>query len=78
MACDLSPVCKLCVYSYSVEYVEDTDPVLLLNTSDFTISDEDNVFLLQGKLTVDTTGMLSKCMELHFCHTYIDQFTMNL
>ena len=44
--------------SYSVEYTEDSAPVTLfpLNTTEFFISDQDNVFLLQSILTVQDAG----------------------
>lgn len=37
--------------SYSVTYVEDSDAIFPLNTSDFSISDDDNNFLLRATLT---------------------------
>ena len=48
----------MCIYySYSVTYIEDSAPVLLLNITDFSITDDDNIFLLQSTLTVNTTGI---------------------
>ena len=46
--------------SYSVEYAEDAVPVFPLNTTGFSITDEDNVFLLQSTLTVENIGMTTQ------------------
>ena len=39
--------------------MEDSAPVFPLNTSDFSISDQDNVFLLQSILKIQNTGKKS-------------------
>ena len=49
-----------------MSYEEDSPPVFPFNTPDFTITDEDNVFLLQAILTVQTAGEMH-----HYIHTYM-------
>ena len=43
---------------YSDTFIEDGDPICPLNTSDFSISDDDNVFLFRATVTLENSGQL--------------------
>ena len=59
--------------SYSVEYVEDSAAIFPLNTSGFSITDDDNRFLITALLTVQSADLPSE-VEDHLLATATSEF----
>ena len=49
--------CIFCIYSYSVNFTEDGEPIYPLDVEDFRVEDDDNSFLLRATLTLENNNI---------------------